>query len=130
MQMNHESSSPSMITSYDRLGELQSMVGSGSNLKLDLPFLSGVENETYSKLLNANLNACGCGSGKALVLISLIGFGFGYFLKLQPIVDHWWLVFPVLVMAAVVGKSVGLLMAKLRIGMIVHQIRQRKLLFY
>lgn len=112
------------IYRYDELHQISSLFNSNKKVKLNLSFLTTEENDLFSRDLNTQLNACGCETGKYFFAYTLFLSIICYFLKLPLFNNASWSIIPITVLSAVIGKLVGLFIARIRVFKIIRKIRQ------
>ncbi|CAZ98433.1 hypothetical protein Q4603_09370 [Zobellia galactanivorans] len=70
----------------------------------------------YSKQLNKYYYACGCQEGSMAVFACMVGMATAYFVTDGQFFDTWWKGIAVLVIAALLGKTAGIVYAKLKLN--------------
>ncbi len=96
---------------------------------LEIPALGEAERGRWERLINRHYRACGCEAGAAMTVLSVVAYGVYLFLggglSARGPLKVVALGIAVVLAAAVIGKGLGLLYARLRLLGLVAALRRR-----
>lgn len=116
-----------IINTIDQLDSIGRDKISRKKIKIELTFLSGRQKNEYEKKLNEIFGICGCETGKNFVGIAFICGIFGIFLEIPPFNSSFPVIIGILflfvLIAAMLGKFMGLFIAKNRFRKVIKELR-------
>ena len=116
------------INSIEQLQELKSITKPFKTIKLKLPFLDDLQNQSWGKLVHKEYFSCGCTTGSYFmgvgILCSLVYILYTFIVEL-PISIKTILI--LIIGAAILGKLVGLLSAHIRLLRIIQSLSYLRL---
>mgnify|MGYP000480487846 CR=1 FL=1 len=114
------------LEALDGAGRWEELLVGGDPIRLQLPELSVHEAEGWQGTLNSFRSACGCETGRMVMATFILAYLI-YLLLRPPVVANAWLDFGVgfglACVGAVVGKFIGLLLARKRLRQAVDNLR-------